>query len=340
MALFRNRQDGWTPVVRECRDYVPVIEATDGLGAGLLCSENGLVLTNAHVVADHNALTVQLKDGTRVNGLPLYEDRTLDLAVVQMEIRPQRYFELRERLAVDYEAGDAVLAIGHPRGFTHSVSTGIISQNRRSWGDQVFVQTDLPINPGHSGGPLLDREGHLVGINTQTVADSQGLGLAIPGDEVWEFWTDFLNAVAEADSSTVVGGSNRTRRRTPHELVQAAASVAELDVSRRDDTRNGRYWVTTRSGRRYGVLADESRFLLTRYMGVYRRNNPGLLLRLLRLQGDFDYVRFTVRQENEVYLWCSRGFEDLDLSEAALALTEMEQAIDQCDDFVRHHLDD
>ena len=208
-------------------------------------------------------------------------------------------------------------------------------------GDQVFVQTDVAINPGNSGGPLLDPQGRLVGINTQTVPDSQGLGLAIPADEVWGFWTDFLNH-ADAKGRRMDPDEdlrNRTRTRTPHELVRAAASVAEVEIVKRDETREGRYWAKTGSGHRYGVLTDESHFLLTCYMGVYRRNNPGLLLRLLRLQGDFDFVRFTVRKENEVYLWCSRSFEDLDLSEAALSLREMEQAIDQCGDFVRQHLD-
>ena len=120
----------WPPVVRECVDYVPVIEGADGgFGAGLLCSENGLMLTNAHV-AIHDALTVVLKDGTRVNGLPLYEHTVLDLAVVQMQTRSPSYFNLRERIAPRYEAGDEVLAIGHPHGLTHTVTRGIISQER------------------------------------------------------------------------------------------------------------------------------------------------------------------------------------------------------------------
>ena len=332
----------WPPVVRECVDYVPVIEGAEGrYGAGLLCSEHGLMLTNAHVAA-HDSLTVVLKDGTRVNGLPLYEHTTLDLAIVQMQTRPPSYFKLGERIATRYEAGDEVLAIGHPHGLTHTVTRGIISQDRRFMDDQVFVQTDVAINPGNSGGPLLDPKGRLVGINTQTIRDSQGLGLAIPADEVWGFWTDFLSH-ADAKGRRIdadQGVANRIRARTPHELVRAAASVAEVEVVKRDETRDGRYWATTRSGHRYGVLTDERHFLLTCYMGVYRRNNPGLLLRLLRLQGDFDFVRFAVRKDNEVYLWCSRSFEDLDLSEAALSLREMEQAIDQCGDFVRHHLDD
>ena len=145
-----------------------------------------------------------------------------------MPIRPPSYFKLRERIATRYEAGDEVLAIGHPRGFTHTVTRGIISQDRRFMGDQVFVQTDVAINPGNSGGPLLDPEGRLVGINTQTVSGAQGLGLAIPVDEVWGFWTDFLNH-ADAKGRRIDADENLpngTRPRTPHELVKAVALVA------------------------------------------------------------------------------------------------------------------
>ena len=341
MPLFGNRSDRWTQVVRECADSVPIIEAADRFGAGLICSENGLVLTNAHV-AGHDALAVELKDGTRVNGLPLYEHATLDLAVVQMAIRPPSYFRLHERRATHYEAGNEVLAIGHPRGYTFSSTRGIISQSRRIRDGDVFVQTDAAINPGNSGGPLLDAKGRLVGINTTVSSDSQGIGFAIPVDEVWRFWTDFL-AHADAKGRPIDDDRdlrNRAKPRTPHDLVQTAASVAEVQMHERDGRRKGRYWATTDSGRRFGVLTDERHFLLTCYMGIYRRENPDFLLQLLRLQNDFSYVRFTVRASNEVYLWCSRSSADLDLSEAALSLREMEQAIDQSAHLVRRHLDD
>ena len=333
----RSAAPGWAPVVRECVEYVPVIEAIDGFGAGLLCSGDGLVLTNTHV-AGNDDLTVIFKDRTRVNALPVYEHRTLDLTLVRAAIKTPRYFNLPHRVATQYEAGEEVLAIGHPRGHTHTASRGIISHERRLMRDQALVQTDVAINPGNSGGPLLDHEGRLVGINTETVADSQGLSLAIPVDAVFAFWNDFLHNGGFGRRVATEGEiRSRTLPRTPQEVVQAAATLAGVALAE-DKGHQDQFWATTRSGHVYLVVVNETLFLLTYYLGTHRGNNPALPLQLLRWQADLDYVRFSMDAKS-VRLGCARDFQDLDVSEAARSMTEMEQALSFVDR-VRPYLDD
>lgn len=336
----REAAPSWVPVVRECVDYVPVIEAPDGFGAGLLCSADGLVLTNAHV-AGHDDLNVVFKDHTRVNALPVYEHSSLDLTLVRAAVQTRGYFDLPNRLAAEYEAGQEVLAIGHPRGHTHTASRGIISHDHRLMRDQAFVQTDVAINPGNSGGPLLDVQGHLVGINTETVADSQGLSLAIPVDAVFAFWNDFVYEQGRLGTriATETEIRSRTLPREPGEIVQAAASLADVATEQAEGGRDGSYWATTRTGHVYHAYADRSYFMLTHVFGKYRGNNPDLTLQLLRWQREFHYVKFEM-DGSILRLGCWRDFEDLDVSEAARSMTEMERAIDHYADQLRPYIED
>lgn len=331
----RTATPNWADVISECVDHVPVIEASGGLGAGLLCSADGLVLTNTHV-AGHDDLTVVFKDGTRVNALPVYEHRTLDLTLVQAAIGHRGFFDLPARLATQYQAGEEVLAIGHPRGLTHSPSRGIISHERRLIRDHAFVQTDVAINPGNSGGPLLDPQGRLVGINTETVADSQGLSLAIPVDDVFAFWNDFVHNAGRLGrrvaNATEVG--SRIRPRTPSEIVKAAASLADCVLG---ESQNNEWYATTRSGRAYLVSASESFFSVTHHLGTYK--SPALPLQWLRWQARFQYIRFWM-EDQRVYLGCWREFQDLDVSEAARTMTEIASALDNHADTLRQYLGD
>ena len=138
----------WKPIIQECRHFVPVIEGTH-LGAGLLFSPDGLIVTNAHVVDDAGTLMVDLHDGTRAKGAMIHRDeRGADLAIVRAAIHTQRFYRLPDRLADGYDDGDEVLAIGHPRGLQFTSTTGIISQRRRDFRDRPFpfVQTDVAID--------------------------------------------------------------------------------------------------------------------------------------------------------------------------------------------------
>ncbi len=163
-----------------------------GVGSGVIIDSNGYILTNSHVVADGNAkeLTVLFENGEKVDGIVLWNDATLDLAIVKVNVNNLPVAELGDSDTL--EVGELAVAIGNPLGleFERSVTSGIISGLNRSVtvdGRVVIdnlIQTDASINPGNSGGPLLNGKGQVIGINTAKISSGEGLGFAIPINEI------------------------------------------------------------------------------------------------------------------------------------------------------------
>ncbi|MEO1146540.1 MAG: HhoA/HhoB/HtrA family serine endopeptidase [Cyanobacteria bacterium J06638_22] len=156
-----------------------------GVGSGFIFDDEGLILTNAHVIDGADRVTVTLRDGRTFDGEVLGEDPVTDLAVVDIDANDLPVVTLgdSERL----KPGEWAIAIGNPLGLDNTVTAGIISATGRSSAqvgipDQraSFIQTDAAINPGNSGGPLLNEKGEVIGINTAIRANAQGLGFAIP----------------------------------------------------------------------------------------------------------------------------------------------------------------
>src|SRR5690349_7791744 len=159
-------------------------QQTEGIGSGIIFNANGWILTNRHVVAGANSLTVELKDGTKYSGKIYGVDTLTDLAIVKVEATglPTATIGDSDGLKV----GELVVAIGSPLGsFDNSVTSGIVSATGRTIttdGGTIhnLIQTDAAINPGNSGGPLLDSTGAVVGVNTAIARDSTGIGFSIP----------------------------------------------------------------------------------------------------------------------------------------------------------------
>jgi serine protease Do len=153
-----------------------------GTGSGVIMSADGYILTNNHVVAGANAVTVTLADEQEYAASVIGGDPKTDLAVVKIAAKhtlPVATLGDSETLKV----GDWVLAIGNPFGLDHTVTAGIVSAKGRVIGAgpyDDFIQTDASINPGNSGGPLINMQGDIVGINTAIVPYGQGIGFAIP----------------------------------------------------------------------------------------------------------------------------------------------------------------
>jgi serine protease Do len=153
-------------------------------GSGFIVSPDGIILTNAHVVRDAKEVVVRLSDYREFKARVLGSDAVTDIAVLRI---PGKEFPV-VRLGDDrqLQVGDPVLAIGSPFGFEQSATQGIVSAKGRSLpGETVvpFIQTDVAVNPGNSGGPLFDGSGAVVGINAQIYSQSggfQGLSFAIP----------------------------------------------------------------------------------------------------------------------------------------------------------------
>ena len=160
-------------------------QSDSSLGSGVIVSEQGLILTNDHVVSSADEIEVALADGRKLAAKVVGTDPDTDLAVLKVEAEnlPSITFAANEKLSV----GDVVLAIGNPFGVGQTVTQGIISAlGRNHLGINTyenFIQTDASINPGNSGGALIDAEGNLIGINSAIYSrsgGSMGIGFAIP----------------------------------------------------------------------------------------------------------------------------------------------------------------
>lgn len=159
-----------------------------GLGTGVVVDERGYILTNSHVVGDGDVeeVMVLLYDGTRLPAEVLWNERTLDLAVIKVEGTNLTPAELGD--SDNLKVGEIAVAIGNPLGlnFERTLTQGVISGLNRSiplgQGETIedLIQTDASINPGNSGGPLLNALGQVIGINTAKIQTGEGLGFAIP----------------------------------------------------------------------------------------------------------------------------------------------------------------
>jgi len=155
-----------------------------GSGSGVIITPDGHALTNSHVVAGRKRLAARTAEGDTLDGTIIGDDPSTDLALVKLAARdlPSARLGDSARLRV----GQLVIALGNPFGLHSTVSTGVVSalgRSLRSPGGRLIegvIQHTAPLNPGNSGGPLVDPRGLVVGVNSAVVAWSQGLGFAVP----------------------------------------------------------------------------------------------------------------------------------------------------------------
>jgi serine peptidase DegS len=180
-------------------DYMPRYRGRieRSLGSGVIVDDSGHIVTNHHVIANADSISVQLEDGRVAEAHIVGRDPDTDLAVLKINLSPLpvAIFGRSDQLKV----GDVVLAIGNPIGLTHTVTHGIVSAtSRQQLGIaplEDFIQTDAPINFGNSGGALVDSSGALIGINTAIVAKNlgvEGIGFAIPVNMVRGVLSDII----------------------------------------------------------------------------------------------------------------------------------------------------
>ncbi len=167
------------------------------LGSGvILDGKRGLIITNAHVIANAGTIKVTLQDEREFEAEIVGADPDFDLAVLRIQSKAVLP-EVKMGSSDDLMIGETVIAIGNPFGFSHTVTTGVISALDRSirTDDRVFhefIQIDASINPGNSGGPLLNINGELIGINTAIYAKAQGIGFAIPISKTRKIISDLI----------------------------------------------------------------------------------------------------------------------------------------------------
>jgi S1-C subfamily serine protease len=155
-----------------------------GSGSAVVIAPDGYVLTNDHVVHGARKLRVSLSDGAALKGTVLGTDPATDLAVVRVDGSGLPYASFDD--SANLRVGQLVIAVGNPFGFESTVSTGVVSalgralRSREGRLIENIVQHTAPLNPGSSGGPLVDSRARVVGINTAIIAQAQGIGFAVP----------------------------------------------------------------------------------------------------------------------------------------------------------------
>ena len=173
-------------------------EKRTSLGSGVIIDgTRGFVLTNTHVIEKATTIRVALNDQREFEATIVGMDPDSDLAVLKIQ-SDQELPAIQMGDSNDILIGESVIAIGNPFGFSHTVTTGVVSAVNRSikTAERVFhefIQTDASINPGNSGGPLLNINGELIGINTAIYAQAQGIGFAIPINRAKRIISDLIN---------------------------------------------------------------------------------------------------------------------------------------------------
>ncbi len=169
---------------------IPTVEY--GYGTGFFVSKDGYILTNHHVVAGAKTITVTLSDRTELDAVLVGSDESSDMAV--LKIKGNNYPALKVGRSDTLKVGEPVLAIGSPFGFDYSASAGIVSAKSRNFSKEAtvpFIQTDVALNPGNSGGPLFNRQGEVVGVNSRIFSGTgghMGLSFSIPIDTAMDIY--------------------------------------------------------------------------------------------------------------------------------------------------------
>lgn len=193
-------------------------------GSGFIVSTEGVILTNAHVIRDAQEITVKLKDRREFRATVVGADKLTDIAVLKIDAHDLPKLKLASSETL--RAGDWVLAIGSPFGMESTVTVGVVSATRRTLpgnGFVPFIQTDAAVNPGNSGGPLLNMRAEVVGINSQIFSRSggyQGLSFAIPMEVAHRMAQQILSTGQVGHASLGVAAQ---------EIDQALAESLKLD---------------------------------------------------------------------------------------------------------------
>jgi S1-C subfamily serine protease len=208
-----------------------------GAGSGFMVTPDGYLLTNSHVVAAGTAIRVRTAAGDVLSAQVVGDDPATDLALVKVDAGAAPHVAVDAR--VQPRPGQLVVAIGNPLGFDSTVSTGVVSalgRTLRGKGGRLIdgvVQHTAPLNPGNSGGPLLDSRGQVVGVNTAIIARSQGIGFAVGVETAGWVMTQLFAHGKVRRAWLGVGGVRRPldrRLARHHGLGDSAVEIQSVEV--------------------------------------------------------------------------------------------------------------
>jgi S1-C subfamily serine protease len=213
----------WSEVAARAQSWTVAVRADQSYGAGVAVDRAGFILTNLHVVDGAKAITVTPFGADPISAEVLDTDRELDLALLRLPTPLSNVAVVGRSDGLG--VGDEVMAVGSPRKMYFSVSRGMVSFPNRFLDGVEYIQTDLPINVGNSGGPLVDDEGHVIGIVSFILRDSQGISFALPIDRAVARFGEHLT-VGHAPARGASSPSNHSSSSGSPENGVAAAPAA------------------------------------------------------------------------------------------------------------------
>ena len=196
ITLLKSSQGDFSGIVTEAVKSVVTVRTDKSLGSGFIVDTRGYIVTNYHVIAGARQIAVATHDRRLIGATLIGTDTFRDLALLKID---ESYPALPLGNSDKLQVGNKVIAIGNPLGLSFTVTEGIISGLNREGpnGLEEYIQTDVSLNPGNSGGPLIDTNGHVIGVNNFKVGDAESLGFALESAAL-------KNAVLEMSNSTVV----------------------------------------------------------------------------------------------------------------------------------------
>jgi len=252
--------------------------ASEGAGSGVVIAPDGYALTNHHVVDGAESLEAGLTDGNTYAVEIIGSDPPTDLAVVRLAANGLAAATLGDSSAL--RVGQMAIAIGNPLGFQNTVSAGVISALGRALRSQSgrlienIIQTDVALNPGNSGGPLVDSRGRVIGINTAMIVMAQGISFAIPVNMARWVVTELLTRGKVRRAFLGLAGQIRpVSRRAQRYYELSSESVVEVvsleqgGPAHRAGVRKGD-WIVAVEGRGVGSVDDIHRLLSERSAGA------------------------------------------------------------------------
>lgn len=253
---------------------------TGGSGSGFIFTPDGLILTNSHVVHGADTISVTLSDGRNYQAKLVGDDPETDLAVLDIAAANLVSVHFGDSSAI--QVGQLVVAIGNPYGFQYTVTAGVISNLARSFRSQAgrlidgIIQTDAALNPGNSGGPLVNSRGEVIGVNTAIIAGAQGICFAIPGNTAQFIASRLIRDGRVRRSYVGIGGQNVPLHRRvvrffnlPVETGVMVTAIEPNSPAARTDLAEGDV-IIEMAGKPIASIDDLHRLLTDEQVGVKR----------------------------------------------------------------------
>jgi serine protease Do len=187
--LKASVSEDFSGIIESSIEAVVTIRTDISQGTGFLIHEDGYIITNAHVLSGGSKVSAFTSEHEEIPATLIDYDTELDLALLKIN---GNYKILELGNSDDVSIGERVIAIGNPLGLQFSVSQGIVSAIHRPGPNEleIYIQTDTPLNPGNSGGPLINREGEAIGINNFKIGSGESLGFALESNYIKDFVND------------------------------------------------------------------------------------------------------------------------------------------------------